>query len=155
MENLAESLSLPDLKEGEEYCNKCEGTGRLNGPYRFCDKCHGEGKLDWIEKLVGKKPPLIQGSMFTSTSVEDAVLEYCANSDSITITTDDPELVMNDSNGNEIMRVRKRIEELEDKVTQLEKKLAEKSILGNIYKKGREFFDHRDIFKFMFFLASK
>lgn len=50
-------------------CDKCNGTGepgqneidygkrnRYLWPPRHCDKCHGSGKLDWIEKIVGKKP---------------------------------------------------------------------------------------------------
>lgn len=56
------------LKEGEYFCKKCNGSGvvpRSNGYHKrnstlVCDKCLGEGKLDWIEKAVGKRSPLIE-----------------------------------------------------------------------------------------------
>lgn len=53
------------LKKGEEFCNKCSGSGlvpRSNHKKRstlICNKCLGEGKIDWIEKAVGKRAPII------------------------------------------------------------------------------------------------
>lgn len=55
------------LEEGEYFCRKCSGSGvvpRSNASNKvvgnlICDKCLGEGKLDWIEKAVGKRQPLI------------------------------------------------------------------------------------------------
>jgi len=57
------------LFEGEEFCKKCNGKGKLPKPgkvmgkegylYLRCNICNGEGKLDWIEKVTGKKVSLI------------------------------------------------------------------------------------------------
>jgi len=53
------------LDDGEEFCPKCKGNGRLprkkggqiKGLTMFlkCNVCSGEGKMDWVEKVVGKK----------------------------------------------------------------------------------------------------
>lgn len=54
------------LHDGEMFCHKCDGKGRVSLPIhrsnpRFvqatlqCDKCLGDGKIDWIENVVGKK----------------------------------------------------------------------------------------------------
>ena len=56
------------LKQGEVICSKCNGSGNQAKwdqipdykCYLECDKCHGSGKLDWIENIVGKKPPTIK-----------------------------------------------------------------------------------------------
>ncbi len=59
------------LKEGEYFCKKCNGSGdvpRSNATHRknlICSKCLGEGKLDWIEKAVGKRIPVINLKMET------------------------------------------------------------------------------------------
>ncbi len=46
----------PKLKEGDVYCEKCNGIGIINqNPAWECERCQGEGKLDWIENVVGKK----------------------------------------------------------------------------------------------------
>jgi hypothetical protein len=61
--------SYVELKEGEEFCPLCKGRGRVVGainerfpscarPALFCHKCLGTGKLDWIEKVIGKKPTI-------------------------------------------------------------------------------------------------
>lgn len=61
-----------ELEEGEQFCPKCDGSGRVpkrNGKYasiRFaaelnCDKCLGDGKIDWIERATGKKQKQIYG----------------------------------------------------------------------------------------------
>jgi DnaJ-class molecular chaperone len=53
------------LNEGEEFCRKCDGKGRIFDKRRYfsnvkivksliCSTCLGTGKLDWIEKVVGK-----------------------------------------------------------------------------------------------------
>ncbi len=52
----------PKLKEGEEICDSCRGTGKVlssnvASPCNECPKCHGTGKLDWIEKVTGKRKP--------------------------------------------------------------------------------------------------
>lgn len=57
--------SLIIVNEGEQFCKKCRGEGRVpNGPkfrrpflratYLQCDVCLGSGKLDWVEKATGK-----------------------------------------------------------------------------------------------------
>lgn len=54
------------LNEGEEFCDMCNGKGRVKGTFKvsqydhpgfdlLCDKCLGDGKLDWIDKITGKK----------------------------------------------------------------------------------------------------
>ena len=54
-----------ELKEGEKFCKLCGGEGMVKPKrdYTFkktdllvCNKCLGTGQLDWIEKVVGKKP---------------------------------------------------------------------------------------------------
>jgi len=48
-----------DEDRGEILCDKCKGSGRINGTdfYQRCSKCNGAGKLDWIEVIVGKNKP--------------------------------------------------------------------------------------------------
>lgn len=51
------------LDEGEEFCPKCRGRGRIIKKSKgekprislICSTCYGMGKLDWVEKVVGKK----------------------------------------------------------------------------------------------------
>jgi DnaJ-class molecular chaperone len=53
------------LREGENFCPKCNGKGRVLKDNRKnttftrstleCNKCLGSGKLDWIEEIVGKR----------------------------------------------------------------------------------------------------
>jgi len=54
-----------EIKEGEKFCKSCRGAGMVKSKrdYTFkktdllvCSKCLGTGKLDWVEKVVGKKP---------------------------------------------------------------------------------------------------
>jgi len=51
------------LNEGEMVCDKCEGFGSIPSKLKpreiacICKKCNGTGKVDWIENIVGKKPP--------------------------------------------------------------------------------------------------
>lgn len=57
-------MSNIELKDGEVVCPKCNGNTLNNDPYYdskdyetwYCDKCNGTGKLDWVENIVGKKP---------------------------------------------------------------------------------------------------
>lgn len=55
---------LLNFEEGEMVCNKCEGSGKSWIYTTLCSKCQGKGKVDWIENIVGKKPPTI----FTDSS---------------------------------------------------------------------------------------
>lgn len=49
----------PILKDGEEYCNHCDGTGyEPNQDYTnewllLCEKCAGAGKVDWVTNVMG------------------------------------------------------------------------------------------------------
>jgi len=60
-----------ELKEGEVYCDECNGSGNRAKwdqipdykCYLPCNKCHGKGKLDWIENVVGKKRDKIKINM--------------------------------------------------------------------------------------------
>ena len=56
---------LISLKEGEHFCPKCDGKGKVKdfNKYRIykcifislvCNKCLGDGKIDWIETATGK-----------------------------------------------------------------------------------------------------
>ncbi len=38
-------------------CDKCKGTGIGKSNFYACTKCWGAKKLDWVENVVGKKPP--------------------------------------------------------------------------------------------------
>lgn len=64
----------PKLKDGEKLCPKCKGKGRTRVFYfhdhcdsLMCNKCYGKGKLDWVEQIVGVKPPTPR-QHFTGTS---------------------------------------------------------------------------------------
>ena len=60
-----------NLKEGEEFCRKCNGKGRV--PVRdnimlTCSLCNGDGKYDWIEKITGKQVKYV--GYYTSADAE-------------------------------------------------------------------------------------
>lgn len=80
-------------------CDKCEGTGHFgfeveiqeynmrgmvhriptNKTYNTCEKCQGAGKVDWVENVVGKKPPkpvidLDINSMYPSFQVSNKLM---------------------------------------------------------------------------------
>ncbi len=46
-------------KNGHTRCTKCDGMGQQydGSVVRTCFTCDGYGYLDWIEVIVGKKPP--------------------------------------------------------------------------------------------------
>jgi len=59
----------PEINEdlGEVLCDECGGRGWKHGEMveystmqpgvtASCKKCRGTGKLDWIERIVGKRP---------------------------------------------------------------------------------------------------
>ena len=44
-------------------CNVCHGVGKLfrdNEHWKYCPRCLGAGKLDWVEIIVGKRPPSLK-----------------------------------------------------------------------------------------------
>ena len=55
-----------ELKEYEEICPRCGGTGiEIKEIYHVkqdfgCIKCDGTGKIDWLEKMFGKRTKLSQ-----------------------------------------------------------------------------------------------
>lgn len=58
----SEKKQLIELYEGEEFCSKCKGKGRV--PIRDnimlrCNLCNGDGKIDWVEKVTGKRSKYI------------------------------------------------------------------------------------------------
>jgi len=64
------------MNEYERYeCDKCAGKGRYykcgeysqTVPFR-CSNCNGEGYLDWVENIVGKRPPERLESYWDSSS---------------------------------------------------------------------------------------
>lgn len=63
-----------DESIGEVLCDECNGWGNLYSKDEShlvrCQKCWGIGKLDWIERVVGKKPEFYgtSGSAFYGTS---------------------------------------------------------------------------------------
>lgn len=71
------------VEEHEVVCDKCGGVGsviakynhfRKNHTRKQCPKCKGTGKLDWLERIVGKKPeakqalyrPILEAHFFYS-----------------------------------------------------------------------------------------
>lgn len=50
--------SQAELKEGESHCEDCDGWGKIEKDKKWyvCKECQGTGKLDWVERVVGKKP---------------------------------------------------------------------------------------------------
>lgn len=70
-----------ELELGEEVCSECGGRGTIGGQWfnrRLCPVCFGDGKLDWIEKIVGKKPKFrgscesISSSSMSSSSLSSS-----------------------------------------------------------------------------------
>lgn len=64
------------MNEYERYeCDKCAGKGKYyqcgeystTVPFR-CSNCNGEGYLDWVENIVGKRPPERLESYWDSSS---------------------------------------------------------------------------------------
>ena len=59
------------LNEGEHFCPKCDGKGKVNQKTRdftkfntiqlVCSECLGDGKIDWVEEVIGKKRRLYVG----------------------------------------------------------------------------------------------
>ena len=50
----------------EEICSECNGSGRSSSFdrwYYICNKCKGTGKLDWIDKVMGKRPNKISNKI--------------------------------------------------------------------------------------------
>jgi hypothetical protein len=57
-------------------CDACNGKGIVKSKtligYENCTKCQGTGKLDWVERVVGKSPPVpvsFTGGSWLPTSV--------------------------------------------------------------------------------------
>ena len=67
-----ETLKFLDEELGEELCDECRGTGKsndINNPwFTICSKCNGTGKLDWIEKIMGKKPKKVTDDLYSFIS---------------------------------------------------------------------------------------
>jgi hypothetical protein len=71
------------MSEYEKYeCDKCKGTGEYyqcvghlkrierqgDAMLLKCPKCHGDGYLDWVENIVGKRPPKMLEASWDSSS---------------------------------------------------------------------------------------
>lgn len=64
------------MSEYEMYeCEKCKGKGKYyqcgeysqTVPFR-CSECNGDGYLDWVENVVGKRPPKMLEASWDSSS---------------------------------------------------------------------------------------
>jgi len=64
------------MSEYERYeCDKCAGKGKYYQcgeysetiPFR-CSKCNGDGYLDWVENVIGKRPPKMLEASWDSSS---------------------------------------------------------------------------------------
>ena len=63
-------MKLEPLEPGDVKCDQCDGTGKPGNnlvtnsivPW-YCNKCNGTGKLDWIENIRGVK----KRELFTAT----------------------------------------------------------------------------------------
>lgn len=64
------------LEAGEVLCDKCNGgyAEKLQIKHQ-CDKCLGVGKLNWIENIVGKKPPQYTVVDSGNSSIEQWIVE--------------------------------------------------------------------------------
>jgi len=81
------SISILKLEDMDVLCDKCFGGDN------YCTKCYGSGKLDWVEQVVGKTNPFVQG--FTGES------GYIGISGSSGYTTSFPQYVYDESLENE------------------------------------------------------
>ena len=79
------------LKEGELFCDKCEGTGRHKFKENYllrCPKCRGKGVVDWISNVVGVKVKTIDdykndfvafASEMLSQKIDNEIMEAYLN----------------------------------------------------------------------------
>jgi len=71
------------LEEGEIICDECEGRG-IDSSYTGyfpvpCQKCQGEKKLDWVSKITGVAPKIVN-SYFSGTSFGYSGSSFCGTS---------------------------------------------------------------------------
>jgi len=147
------------LEEGEMVCDKCEGKGgnAYNQPsddltkpqWVRCQKCQGTGKVDWIENVVGKKPPDMFGSSSTSSMSSGGTF---AVSPGMNNFLDKEALdVMSKHLADEIDK-----EILESLMVDLEQTNKKMKKAANVFADmGGPVFDNRIISKFMLFFATK
>jgi DnaJ-class molecular chaperone len=66
---------LIELEDGERFCHKCDGKGRIPRDKKKgrhftvqlqCDECLGDGKIDWIEEATGKKQKGVGHGAYTT-----------------------------------------------------------------------------------------
>lgn len=64
------------LNEGEKFCDKCKGKGKVQKGVRnlgktglmllVCSECLGDGKIDWVEEVLGKQRKVVMNYEFTA-----------------------------------------------------------------------------------------
>ena len=53
------------LLPGQSYCDLCNGYGIIECAdsgmkmYKLCHKCSARGVLDWVDVIIGKRPPSV------------------------------------------------------------------------------------------------
>lgn len=61
-------ISLPILKDDEEYCPICKGKRLLAGKDRlvWCNQCNGLGFVNWIDKICKDKHIISSYNIFNN-----------------------------------------------------------------------------------------
>ena len=87
MSQSATKSKKKDLPSGCEECDQCSGSGKIEiVAEEVCTKCLGEGSLDWVERVVGKKPPVTPiSSVLSGSSIYPNTLDVTGD---ISITGD-------------------------------------------------------------------
>lgn len=149
------------LKEGELVCDKCEGKGgnAYNHPsddltkpeWVRCQKCQGTGKVDWIENIVGKKPPEMFGSSSTSGSSGGTFAKMQSDVDN---AFNIPQHIIDSAAQRLAGEIDKEIlETIRSDLEQNHNKM--KTAAAIMSEMGGTVFDNRIISKFMLFFATK
>jgi len=144
------------LKDGEELCDKCEGSGLepQDGPqpwYRAnCSKCQGEKKVDWISNITGVKE-----KEYIIGADSSASMGWSASYATSKLTLDEDIMVGDKSLSDYVRNI--AAQELADKIDgEILRNLEGKWQQNNKKNKGwRKIFDNRIFSKLLFFDNSK
>ena len=116
-----------------------------------CQKCQGVGKVDWIENIVGKKPPMFHGSSSSSISSGGTFAKLKSDIDN---SFNIPQHIIDSAAQRLANEIDKEIlESLRSHSEQIDNKM--KTAAAIMAEMGGTVFDNRIFSKFMLFFATK